>query len=216
MLVTRPRIVGPAALCALLLVASVAAPTAGAADRARPSPTIAQRPAAPTMALATAPAASRSTPMKLLLSAAALVVGVLVGLLPALLLGLLLGLVPRPQLLGSRRPARPPRRLSLERPAPEHAPPAAEQAPAALAPAALAAVLPLTIALPEAPVRADVDAVRKRHRGLYDDEYSKQLRHIDALRQTISTRLAVPADALAEPPLPPSNGGSSPTESDAS
>jgi hypothetical protein len=135
-----------------------------------------------------------------LLSAAALVVGVAVGLIPALLLGMLLGLVPRPPLLRSRRPARalPP----LERPAPEHAPPvAAPTASAASMASAPSISIPIPVGVevePPPPERAGVAAARRRHRGLYDDEYAKQLDHLDALRRTISTRLAVGARPVSD------------------
>jgi hypothetical protein len=37
----------------------------------------------------------------------------------------------------------------------------------------------------------DSDVVRDRHRDLYDAEYAKQFHHVDALRRTIGTRLAL-------------------------
>ena len=131
-----------------------------------------------------------------LLSAAALVVGVAVGLIPALLLGMFLGLVPRPPLLRSRRPTRAP--PPLERPAAERTPPPPVAAPMASA-ASISIPIPVGVEVePPPPDRADVAAARGRHRGLYDDEYAKQLDHLDALRRTISTRLAVGARPVSD------------------
>ena len=47
--------------------------------------------------------------------------------------------------------------------------------------------------------RVDATIVRDRHRDLYDAEYVKQLDHVNTLRRTIGTRLAVAGD-----PHPPS------------
>jgi hypothetical protein len=158
--------------------------------------------------------------VRLLLSGAALTAGVALGLIPALLLGMALDLVPKPHFLSSRRgvpvaPAGarvvPGQMASTPAVGPVFVPTFTGRA------RSLTAGLPLSVqpradvepALHEGP---DAIAARERRRRLYDEEYSKQLRHLDTLRRTITTRLAVPADALADDP--PSNGGSPPAASD--
>jgi hypothetical protein len=141
-----------------------------------------------------------STPIKLLLGGAAITVGVLVGLVPALLLGMLLGLIPRPRLLRSRRiarPAPPPGpRLAVMR-----AIPTGETAPLDTPSVALApSIRPHVEPEPEAPDEDEVALARERHRRLYDDEYAKQIDHLDTLRQTIRTRLAVGAQPMSDDP----------------
>jgi hypothetical protein len=139
-----------------------------------------------------------STPIKLLLGGAAITVGVLVGLVPALLLGMVLGLIPRPRLLGSRRAARaapaPGPRLPVVRAVPTAEMAALDAPSVVLAPS----MRPHVDAEPEAPDEDEVAVARERHRRLYDDEYAKQLDHLDTLRRTIRTRLAVGAQPTSD------------------
>lgn len=177
MLVSPARILA-VALCAL----TVGAPASAAASESRP-------PASPAAADHTALAASQpavSMPLRLVLTGAALVVGVMLGLVPAIVLGMVLGLIPRPtRATPQQRPTR--------------APPAAPRAPTpASAVAAQPPAPPPPVALaeldPGAPPESEITESRERHRRLYDDAYSEQLRDLDALRRTISVQLAVPAD----------------------
>jgi hypothetical protein len=143
-----------------------------------------------------------STPVKLLLGGAAITVGVLVGLVPALALGMLLGLIPRPRLLRSRRVARdaPPAgpRLAVMRTVPSGET-AALDAPSVVLPSSMR---PHVDPEPQAPDEDEdedeVAVARERHRRLYDDEYAKQIDHLDTLRRTISTRLAVGAPPMSD------------------
>jgi hypothetical protein len=138
-----------------------------------------------------------STPLKLLLGGAAITVGMVVGLVPALLLGMLLGLIPRPRVLRPRRVAHP---------APQRQPtvalPGVRAVPTA-APRTLdapAVVLPSSMRQRIEPAleEADIAIARQRHRRLYDDEYARQLEHLETLRRTIRTRMAVDAQPLSE------------------
>jgi hypothetical protein len=206
MLLTGARVVALLSVCALAVVATPATPAMGATTVGRP--------------VAAAPQGAGATPAKVALYGAALVAGVGVGLIPALLLGMALELVPRPHLLSSRRGERaPPPNVRL---APEQAPygPGLPPTFAAHYPdraGSLAAALPISVRPdvelePPPQQGADAAAARERRRQLYDDAYSKQLRHIEALRHTITARLAVPADARTDDA--PSDGASSPPASD--
>jgi hypothetical protein len=139
-----------------------------------------------------------AAPIKLLLGGAAITVGVLVGLVPALLLGMLLGLIPRPRLLRSRRVARaaPPvgPALAVMRGIPTGET-AALDAPSVVLPSSMR---PHVEPEPEAPDEDEVAVARERHRRLYDDEYAKQIDHLDTLRRTIRTRLAVEAQPMSD------------------
>jgi len=120
-----------------------------------------------------------ATTQKVLLSLAAVLIGSSVGLLGALLLGVVAG-----------RRARPPRAAAvrMQAAAVTRAPsqPLDEAMPAAPGPFVAPPIgsVPALLAL-------DGDAVRDRHRGLYDEEYAKQLHHVDTLRRRIGTRMAV-------------------------
>jgi hypothetical protein len=120
-----------------------------------------------------------ATTQKVLLVVAAVLVGSSVGLVGALIFGLLAG--------GRRRPRRAPV-VRMPGPAAMHIPPAQPlvEAPPAPGPYAAPAIgsVPTLFAV-------DADVARDRHRELYDAEYAKQLRHVDTLRRTIGTRLAV-------------------------
>ena len=120
-----------------------------------------------------------ATTQKVLLVLAALLVGSSVGLLGALLFGLVAGARTRP-------PGAPPVRMRA--PAAMNA--AAVQPLAETQAAAGAFVAPGIGSVP-AFFALDADVVRDRHRELYDEEYAKQLHHVDALRRAIGTRLAV-------------------------
>ena len=120
-----------------------------------------------------------ATAQKVLLVLAALLVGSSVGLLGALLFGLVAGARPRP-------PSAP----AIRMPAPA-ATSAARLHPLAEAQAAAGAFVAPGIGSVPALVALDADLVRDRHRELYDAEYAKQLHHVDTLRRTIGTRLAV-------------------------
>jgi hypothetical protein len=169
----------PLLLCALTL-AALGAPGAAHARQAAAPP-----PATPATIVAQ-PAVS--TPLRLVVTGAALVVGVILGLIPAIVIGILLGLIPRPARgVQEERPARAP-------PTPARSPGRASgvvvHPPEAFAPgpAVLADVEPEP--LPD----FDVTESRERYRHLYDDAYSEQLREVDALRRTISIRLAASPD----------------------
>ena len=122
------------------------------------------------------------TTQKVLEIVAALLVGSSVGLLGALLFGLV-----------TRDRARPRRAAAvrMQAPAVTHTPsqPLAEAAPAAQGPFVAPGIgaVPALFAL-------DNDVARDRHRELYDAEYAKQLHHVDRLRRTIGTRMAVSGD----------------------
>jgi hypothetical protein len=119
------------------------------------------------------------TIQKVLLGLAAVLVGSSVGLLGALLFGLV---------AGGR--ARPPRAAAvrMQAPAVTRAPssPLDQATPAAPGPVVAPAIVPVPVLL-----ALDGDVVRDRHRELYDEEYAKQLHHVDTLRRTIGTRIAV-------------------------
>lgn len=139
-----------------------------------------------------------STPFKLLLGGAAITVGLVVGLVPALLLGMLLGLIPRPRALRPRRVAHPARQrqptvaLADVRVVPTAAPPRLDT-PAVVLPSSMRRRVE-----PALPEEADIAVAHQRHRRLYDDEYAKQLEHLETLRRTIRTRMAVDAQPLSE------------------
>ena len=120
-----------------------------------------------------------ATTQKVLLVLAALLVGSSVGLLGALLLGLL-----------ADTRARPPRAPTVRMQAPVTTSVAAVQPLAETQAAAGAFVAPGIGSVP-AFFALDADVVRDRHRELYDEEYAKQLHHVDTLRRAIGTRLAV-------------------------
>lgn len=120
-----------------------------------------------------------ATTQKVLLVVAALLVGSSVGLVGALIFGLLAG--------GRRRPRRAPV-VRMPGPAAMHIPPPQPllEAPPAPGPHATPAIgsVPALFAV-------DADVVRDRHHELYEAEYAKQLRHVDTLRRSIGTRLAI-------------------------
>jgi hypothetical protein len=119
------------------------------------------------------------TTQKVLLILAALLVGGSVGLVGALLFGLVAGGRAR------RQPA-----PAARMPAPAVTYAAPQPIAGGPAPAPGAFVAP-DIGSAPARLRLDADMVRDRHRELYDSEYAKQVHHVDALRRTIGTRLAV-------------------------
>ena len=127
-----------------------------------------------------------ATTQRVLLILAAVLVGSSVGLLGALILGLV---------TSARR--RPPRAPAVRMPAPSIAPARVEPLAREPVPSPSPFVGPAIGAVP-ALFAVDSDVVRERHRELYDAEYAKQLHHVDALRRTIGTRLAV----AGEPPTP--------------
>ncbi|HKE81583.1 MAG TPA: hypothetical protein VKB54_19855 [Solirubrobacteraceae bacterium] len=179
MLISPARILA-VALCALA-AAMLASPTASSAQQAPP-------PAAVSHTAVAAPQHAVSMPLRLIVTGAALVVGVMLGLIPAIVLGMLLGLIPRPaRLAPEQRPARAP-------PAARRAPPRAPGVDALPPRARASAPVPIAEFDPDAPPELEVAESRERHRRLYDDAYSEQLRDLEALRRTISVRLAVPAD----------------------
>jgi hypothetical protein len=190
-------------------VLSVATPGAGAtgAGAAQPQTKAVQAGTAPGRAVVTerrartsaattvAPAGSgRSAPVTVLLVGLGAVVGITVGLIPAAVVATLLGVVPdRP-----RRRARsedllvePPRAP----PAPPHPGPMAravapDLAPDASGPRPLPAVARAVAPGPP----PEIVERRARHRALYDAEYAKQLEHLAAQREVISSDVAVPIE----------------------
>jgi hypothetical protein len=156
----------------------------------------------------------RSTLVTVLLVAVGALIGVVIGLIPALLVGMLLGVVTLPRrraraedlLVEPPRAARPvvepeparvadehawaapppePVRLLDDPPPPRRTPPTVRREP-----------------VPEGRAGSRVAAAaadRGRHGALYDTEYAKQLDRLDALREAISTEVAVP---VAPPPEP--------------
>jgi hypothetical protein len=124
------------------------------------------------------------TTQRVLLVVAAVLVGASVGLVGALILG---------AVTGAR--ATPPRTRAV--PVRAHAPaltdPLPEPVADPVAPAPSPFVTPGIGSVP-ALYMIDSDVVRDRHRDLYDAEYVKQLDHVDALRRTIGTRLALAGD----------------------
>jgi hypothetical protein len=154
----------------------------------------------------------RSTLVTVLLVAVGALIGVVIGLIPALLVGMLLGIVTLPRRRGRAEDllVEPPR---AARPVVEPEPPAADEPEWAAPPPEPVRLLdePLPHRTPtvrrepvpegRAGSRAAVAAAtdRDRHGALYDTEYAKQLDRLDALREAISTEVAVPA---APPPDP--------------
>jgi hypothetical protein len=116
---------------------------------------------------------------KVLLSLAAVLVGSSIGLLGALLLGVV-----------AAARARPPRAAAVRMQAPAMTRPPSQPLDGATPAAPGPFVAPAIGSLP-ALLALDSDVVRDRHRDLYDEEYAKQLRHVDALRRTIGARMAV-------------------------
>ena len=139
------------------------------------------------MSTAVVTVAVDATTQKVLLILAALLVGSSVGLLGALLLGLV-----------ADTRTRPPRAPAVRMQAPV-ATNAAAVRPLAETQAAAGAFVPPGIGSVPAFFALDADMVRDRHRDLYDEEYAKQLHHVDRLRRTIGTRLAVGGE-LHTPP----------------
>jgi hypothetical protein len=190
-------------------VLSVATPGAGAtwAGAAQPQTkavqagtapgraVVAERRGRPSAATTVARAGNgRSAPVTVLLVGLGAVVGITVGLIPAVVVAMLLGVVPD-------RPRRRPRSedLLVE-------PPRAPRAPPHPGPMALAAAPDLapdesrprprpavarTVASGPPP---EIAERRARHRALYDAEYAKQLEHLAAQREAISTDVAVPIE----------------------
>ncbi len=120
----------------------------------------------------------------ILLVLAALLGGTVVGLVPALLIAMALGVAPR-----RRRAERHGHARAAHAP-----PPAARPAPVlrTFAPVPDSEPEPLSVRLPSPTAVGGPDAAsHDRHGELYDAEYSKQVDRLDALRRTISTRLAV-------------------------
>ena len=145
--------------------------------------------------LMSAVAVFAASPVDLLLAGVAVALGAVVGLVPALVLGMVLGLVPRPRALRGRHRA--PTALRAQ---PSAAPirPVAGAEPLALDVPAVAVPASMRQREPEAPETVEAADARDRHRRLYDDEYEKQLAHLDTLRRTIRTRLAVGAQPLSD------------------
>jgi hypothetical protein len=112
-----------------------------------------------------------ATTQRLLLILAAVLVGASVGLIGALAFGLVTQARDKPRRATVVRMPPPP----ITRPRAEPAPPP---------PRPFAGSVPALYAV-------DSEVVRDRHRELYQEEYGKQLRHVDALRRTIGTRLAL-------------------------
>jgi hypothetical protein len=181
---------------------------------ARPAPTrtVADRGTTTVLAGSDAGLNDRSTLVTVLLVAVGALIGVVIGLIPALLVGMLLGVVTLP-----RRRARA-EDLLVE--PPRAARPVLEPEPVADAEPEWAAPPPEPVRLLDEPLprrtpttvrrepvpegragsRAAAAATdRGRHGALYDTEYAKQLNRLDALREAISTEVAVP---VAPPPDP--------------
>jgi hypothetical protein len=182
MLVRRARILGLAACCALGLLATAAAVAAHAA--------------------------SDPQAVRIVVIAAAVVIGIVIGLIPALLLGMVLGLAPRPRVARLRRrlaradaSAPPP---GAGRPRPVPIPLVFDPHPVEQVAVPLRTLMPAQVHGPlPAPVAEETVASRERHQELYDVEYSEHLRRIETLRRTISIRLAVPASSPADAVAPP-------------
>jgi hypothetical protein len=123
-----------------------------------------------------------ATTQRVLLILAAVLVGSSVGLLGALIFAF----------VTSAR-GRPPRAPAVRMPAPAIRPAPIEPiaGPPAPPPSPFVGPVPALFAV-------DSEAVRERHRELYDTEYAKQLDHVDALRRLIGTRMAIGG----EPPPP--------------
>jgi hypothetical protein len=120
-----------------------------------------------------------ATTQRVLLILAAVLVGSTVGLLGALIFGLMTSARGRP-------PRAPAARMRAPVIAPAPVQPLAKEPvppPSPFVGPTIGAVPPL--------FAVDSEVVRERHRELYDAEYAKQLHHVDALRRTIGTRMAV-------------------------
>jgi hypothetical protein len=133
-----------------------------------------------------------STTQRLLLVLAAVLVGASVGLVGALLFGAVSRA--RETATATRADAA---RVTAPPPVPTRAFPEARVEPEGPSPFSAPGIgaVPALYAV-------DSDVVRERHRDLYDAEYVKQLDHVDELRRTIGTRLAVagePHQASQEP-----------------
>jgi hypothetical protein len=129
-----------------------------------------------------------ATTARVLLILAAVLVGSSVGLLGALIFAL----------VTSAR-GRPPRAPAVPMPAPDMRPvPVAPMVEALAPPPPPSPFVGPAIGPVPALFGVDSEVVRDRHRDLYDAEYAKQLDHVDALRRTIGTRMAV----AGEPPPP--------------
>lgn len=181
------------ALCGALCLVAVALAATSASGARRPenrSPEAGQgRHVAPQPAATAEVRASQrptSATVKALVVGGAVLVGVVVGLTPVALLGIDIGLVPNPRRRRAR--AAPPR-------APSHAQAIRPAAPGSAIPPARAIAIDAS-AEPPAPVPSLGDGshgtARNRHRELYDAEYAEQVRRIETLRRTVSTRLPVP------------------------
>lgn len=135
-----------------------------------------------------------TTTQRLLLILAAVLVGASVGLVGALILVGVKGVrATSTRTTAVRMSGTPPVR---PRPVPEPRPAPDPHAPSPFA-APVVGSVPVLYAV-------DSDVVRDRHRELYDAEYVKQLDHVEVLRRTIGTRLA-----LAGEPQRPSEPDSS-------
>ncbi len=124
-----------------------------------------------------------TTTQRILLVLAAVLVGASVGLVGALVFGVTTGLRARSRRTRAVRTPAPP-------PVPRQPPTRAPAEPVGPTPAASPFAAPSIGSVP-ALFAVDSDVVRDRHRELYDAEYVKQLDRVDALRQTIGTRLAL-------------------------
>ena len=126
-----------------------------------------------------------STTQRLLLVLAAVLVGASVGLVGALLFGAVSRA--RETATATRADAA---RVAAPPPVPTRAFPEARVEPEGPSPFSAPGIgaVPALYAV-------DSDVVRERHRDLYDAEYVKQLDHVDKLRRTIVTRLAVAGES---------------------
>ena len=126
-----------------------------------------------------------STTQRLLLVLAAVLVGASVGLVGALLFGAVSRA--RETATATRADAV---RTAAPPPVPTRAFPEARVEPEGPSPFSAPGIgaVPALYAV-------DSDVVRERHRDLYDAEYVKQLDHVDKLRRTIGTRLAVAGES---------------------
>ena len=126
-----------------------------------------------------------TTTHRLLLILAAVLVGASVGLVGALIFGAAKGArAPSARAAAVRMSGPPPVR---PRPVPELRSEPDPHAPGPFGAPGMGSV-PALYAI-------DSDVVRDRHRELYDAEYVKQLDHVEALRRTIGTRLALAGES---------------------
>jgi hypothetical protein len=226
MLVTRLRMLGPAACCALALVATLAAgaaradqpqpdvlwnafpldpATGGQANGSQHATTADVRSPSSTAQGRSSTAPKRSSVLKIVVVVAAVVVGIVIGLIPALILGAFLGVVPRPRLVRPRRRAPPaPARSGPARTQPLDTRVVFDPRPPEPEPAALRTLVPAQVhaALP-APVDDELVSARDRHRELYDAAYADQLYRIQTLRRTISAGLAISTASMPMDDAPP-------------